>query len=133
MTAVIDVCGAMEILLHKEKAGLFNKALQGATIIIAPDLYISELTNTLWKYHSVKTRTKDECLLYINKGIGLIDTFISAKDIWQEAFSEGINNNHSIYDMLYLVVARRHGGTLITNDSALAAICKKSHVKVCYS
>ena len=131
MTAVIDVSGAVELLLLKEKAGVFYKALQKASIIITPNLYISELTNTFWKYYSAKMQTKDECEQLIHDGINLINEFISAKDIWQEAFSEGINNNHSIYDMLYMVVARRHDGTLITNDSALAAVCKKYKIKVC--
>jgi hypothetical protein len=49
MTGVIDVCGAMEILSQKEKADKFSKALQEPALVIAPDLYVSELTNTLWK------------------------------------------------------------------------------------
>jgi hypothetical protein len=42
MTGSIDVCGAMEILLQKEKADKFSEVLQEATLIIAPDLYIYE-------------------------------------------------------------------------------------------
>jgi predicted nucleic acid-binding protein len=61
-----------------------------------------------------------------------VDKFIDSREIWREAFSEGINNRHSIYDMFYMVMARRSGGILITNDSDLAAICKKNHVQVCY-
>jgi predicted nucleic acid-binding protein len=128
MIVVIDVCGAMEILLKKEKAGKFNLIMQNAALITAPDLYVSELTNTLWKYHKAKIYTEDECLQYIQDGIKLIDKFIDSKEIWQEAFSEGIKNKHSIYDMFYMVAARRSGGTLITTDSDLAAICKKNHV-----
>ncbi|MDR1470706.1 MAG: hypothetical protein LBT00_15610 [Spirochaetaceae bacterium] len=51
MTGSIDVCGAMEILMRKEKADKLSKVLKEATLVIAPDLYIAELTNTLWKYH----------------------------------------------------------------------------------
>jgi len=131
MTAVIDVSGAMEILLHKEKTDKFYKALQNAGLVIAPDLYISELANTLWKYHKAKTLSKDESSLYMKQGLKMINNFVNSKEIWEEAFFEGINNNHSIYDMFYMVAARRHAGTLITNDSTLAAICRKNHVQVC--
>jgi len=131
MIAVIDVSGVMEILLHKEKTEKFYKALQNAVLVITPDLYVSELTNTLWKYHKAKTLSKDECSLYMRQGLGMINNFVNAREIWEEAFSEGINNNHSVYDMFYMVAARRHAGTLITNDSTLAAICKKNHVQVC--
>ena len=131
MIAVIDVSGAMEILLHKEKLEKFHKVLQDAVLIITPDLYVSELVNTLWKYHKAKTLSKDECSLYMRQGLGMINNFVNAKEIWEEAFSEGISNNHSVYDMFYMVAARRHAGTLITNDSTLATICKKNHVQVC--
>ena len=43
MTGVIDVCGAMEILLQKKKAGKFGKVLQEAALVVAPDLYVCEL------------------------------------------------------------------------------------------
>jgi len=132
MTVVIDVSGIMEILLHKEKTGKFCKILYEATLVVTPDLYVSELTNTFWKYHAAKVLTKNECIQYIQDGIDFVDKFIDSKEIWQEAFSEGINNGHSVYDMLYMVAARRNSAVLLTNDSDLAAICKKNHVTVCY-
>ena len=131
MIVVIDVSGAVEILFRREKADMFNKLIDQAVLVVAPDLYVTELTNTLWKYHVAKKRTKNECLDLIKDGIDNIDVFIDSKEIWEEAFSEGISNNHSVYDMFYMVIARRHAGTLITNDSTLAAICKKNHVQVC--
>jgi predicted nucleic acid-binding protein len=131
MIVVIDVSGTMEILLHKEKTDKFLKVLQNAILAITPDLYVSELANTLWKYHKARTLSKDECSLYMQQGLRMINSFVSAKEIWEEAFSEGISNNHSICDMFYMVSARRHAGTLITNDAVLAAICRKNHVQVC--
>jgi predicted nucleic acid-binding protein len=132
MTGSIDVCGAMEILLQKEKAAKFSKVLQEATLVIAPDLYIVELTNTFWKYHRANILTKDECAQYIKDGINYVDKFIDGKELCQEAFSEGIKNKHSIYDMFYMVVTRRNDGVLITNDSVLAAICKDNNIQICY-
>jgi predicted nucleic acid-binding protein len=132
MIVVIDVSGVMEILLHREKTDKFYKTLQNAVLVITPDLYVSELANTLWKYHKAKTLSKEQCSLYMQQGLRMINSFVNANEIWEEAFSEGINNNHSVYDMFYMVAARRHSGTLITKDSTLAAICKKNHVDVCF-
>jgi predicted nucleic acid-binding protein len=132
MTAVIDVSGAMTILLQKEKTEKYQKVLQESTLVIAPDLFVSELTNTFLKYFKTKIFTKEQCIQYIFDGIDYVDIFFNTKDIWQEAFFEGINNNHSIYDMFYLVIAKRHSGILITNDSVLAEICKKNKIPVCY-
>ena len=132
MIAVIDVCGVVEILLQKEKAGKFSEVLRNVTHIITPDLYVSELTNTFWKLYTAKIQTKDKCIQLIKDGIEFINKFIDSKNIWEEAFFEGINNNHSIYDMLYMVSARRNNAVLVTNDSQLAKICKKKHVEVCF-
>jgi predicted nucleic acid-binding protein len=125
----IDVSGAAQILLKTEKALKFKEAVDNATAVIAPDLFIPELTNTLWKYQRAKIFSEDECLQYIERGIKLIDNFVDSKDFWKEAFGEGVRNSHSIYDIYYAVIARRNDGVLITNDGDLAKICKKLSIK----
>jgi len=132
MIVVIDVSGVTEILFHKEKARKFEKVLREATHVITPDLYISELTNTLWKYNKIKKTAEEKCMQFINNGIGFIGNFTNSIDIWQEAFTESINNKHSVYDMFYMVTARRNSAILITNDQELAAICKKNYIQVCH-
>ena len=131
MIVSIDVCGAMEILMQREKAEKFGKALQEATLVVAPDLYVSELTNIMWKYHRAELLNSDECIQYIQDGINYIDKFVGSKDLWQEAFSEGLNNSHSIYDMFYMATTKRYDATPITTDSVLAKICKNNNVKIC--
>jgi predicted nucleic acid-binding protein len=80
----------------------------------------------------VNILTKEECIQYMQDGINYVDAFIDGKELWQEAFSEGINNNHSIYDMFYMIAAKRVDGILITNDSVLSTICKNNNVQICY-
>ena len=132
MNGILDVSGAVEILLQKEKAQKYYEVFLKTTIVVAPDLYVSELSNTLWKYYSVNILSDKECFEHILTGINYISQFIDSKEIWQEAFAEGVKNNHSIYDMFYLVTARRYGGVLITNDSVLTAICRKNRIEVCF-
>jgi len=38
MIISIDVCGAMEILMQREKAEKFGNALQEAALVVAPEL-----------------------------------------------------------------------------------------------
>jgi len=42
MTGILDVSGAMEILLQKGKADKFSKVLQELILVLAPDLYVPE-------------------------------------------------------------------------------------------
>ena len=130
MTAVVDVSAAIEILLQKEKKELFNTAYEKASWIIAPDLYIAELSNVVWKYYKSGLISHTECIQYVEDGIELIDDFFPCKELWKEALGEGIKNTHSIYDMYYVILARRNDATLLTNDTKLSLICSKLNVEV---
>jgi predicted nucleic acid-binding protein len=130
MTAVLDVSAAIEILLQKEKKEIFNTTYEKASWVIAPDLYIAELSNVLWKYHKSGLISHMECIQYVEDGIELIDDYFPAKELWKEALGEGIKNTHSIYDMYYAVLARRNDAILITNDSKLSLICNKLNIDV---
>lgn len=132
MISVLDVSGAVEIILQKEKKELFNSKFQESAWVIAPDLYVSELSNVFWKYCRAKAITQAECVQYVEDGINMIDDFMDAKGLWKEALAEGMKNNHSVYDLYYSVLARRNDATLITSDGTLANICKALNISVCY-
>ena len=125
MTIVLDVSAAIQIVLKKEKMDFFNNIYKDASWVIAPELYISEITNVLWKYYKSKILTHEECLQYIEDGICLIDDFFTEKDMWKEVLGESIKNNHSAYDLFYAVLARRNDSALLSNDQDLIKIAKK--------
>jgi len=132
MIAVLDVSAAVEILLKKEKYELYAKTLRESSWVLAPDLYVSEISNVLWKYYKAQAINHEACLQYVEDGISMVDDFFAGTELWKEALSEGIKNSHSVYDMYYLVLARRNDGVLITNDGPLATICEKLKVSICY-
>ncbi|QTQ13486.1 type II toxin-antitoxin system VapC family toxin [Treponema parvum] len=131
MIIVLDVSAAIEILFQREKADRFKSVYNQGSWIIAPDLFIAEITNALWKYYKAGLITHKDCIQYVQDGIDMIDDFLDAKELWKESLAEGIKNNHSIYDMYYAVLARRNDATLITNDGALARICEKLSIEIC--
>ncbi len=131
MIVVVDVSAAVEVLLQKETQTQFSKYLKEASWVIAPDLYIAELSNVFWKYHRAKVISRPDCIAYVESGINLIDDFIETRELWKEALGEGIKNNHSIYDMYYAVLARRNDAVLLTKDETLANLCKKMKIDIC--
>jgi predicted nucleic acid-binding protein len=131
MIAVIDVSAAIEIILQKDKKVRFDSKIKEASWVIAPDLYVSELSNVLWKYYKAKVIMHADCIQYVEDGINLIDDFADGRELWKEALGEGIKNDHSVYDMYYSVLARRNDAVLITNDRSLAKMCKKLKIEVC--
>ncbi len=130
MIVVLDVSAAIEMLLQKPKKPLFENHYRQAQWIIAPDLFVTELSNVLWKYYKAKLLSHDACNQYVEDGINLIDDFVDARELWKEALGEGIRNNHSIYDLYYAVLTRRNDGTLLTTDGALVGICKSLDIAV---
>jgi len=131
MIVVLDVSAAIEIILQKDKKDLFNSIYKKGTWIIAPDLFVAEITNVLWKYYKAKVITHEDCIQYVQDGLDMVDDFIDARELWKESLAEGIKNNHSIYDMYYSILARRNDAILITNDGPLADMCKKLNIEVC--
>lgn len=131
MIAVLDVSAAIEILFLKEKKELFTRKYQEASWVIAPDLYVAEISNVLWKYHKAQILGHQDCVQLVEDGINMIDDFTDGKELWKEALAEGIKNSHSIYNMYYSVLARRNDATLITNDSSLANICRELNIEIC--
>lgn len=132
MIAVLDVSAAIEVVLQKEKMEPFHKMVKNASWVLAPDLYVSEISNVLWKYYKANVISHEDCIQYVEDGINMIDDFIDGRELWKEALSEGIKNNHSIYDMYYAVLARRNDAVLITNDGLLSKICEKLKIGICY-
>ena len=128
MMAVVDASGIMQILLKTDKMERFNAILQEASLVLAPDLYVTELTNVFWKYCASGILSEEICLSSIEDGLNYVDRFFEAGDMWREAFAESIRNRHSVYDMLYLVLARRSNAVLVTNDTDLAKICRRQRI-----
>ncbi len=131
MTVVLDVSASIEILFQREKSSAFKSVYNRAESILAPDLFISEITNVLWKCFKAGSATNLDCVGYVQDGIEMVDHFVEASELWKEALEEGMKNSHPIYDMYYAVLARRCNATLITNDKALAKICEELSIKIC--
>jgi predicted nucleic acid-binding protein len=131
MTIILDVSAAIQILLKKEKAEFFNGWYKKADWIISPDLYISELTNVLWKYNRAEIFDHGTCKEYVQDGIDLVDDYCESEELWVEILSESIKNKHSAYDMFYAILARRNDETLVSNDNKLVHICKEMHIETC--
>ena len=123
MTIVLDVSAAVALLLQKPGRERFASAYAEASWVIAPELYIAELTNTFWKYSKAGVLSRADCGRLAEDGIALVDTFIDAGDFWKEALGEGMKQDHSIYNLYYAVLARRYNASLLTDDSKLSVLC----------
>ena len=129
MIVVLDASAAIKIVYHRASTKKFSETITKADWVIAPDIFISEVTNVFWKYHQFEDLPLDITEELLNKTIRLIDDVIDAGDLYQEAFSFSCQTSHPVYDSMYLICARRHNAILVSVDNKLNKLAQKYSIK----
>ena len=130
MIIVLDTSAAVEIVLQKKRASAFAQHIADADMVIAPDLYCSEMTNVFWKYYQFASLTMEQCETALGKAMLLPDEFVSSTELYKEAFAMACLTKSTAYDMFFLVLARRSNAFLMTIDLELKRKAKKHSVRV---
>jgi predicted nucleic acid-binding protein len=127
---VLDASAAIEIVLQRKASKSFENHLAESDWIIVPALFISEVSNVFWKYFKFGNLSLEQCEKALEYAINLPDEYSDDRSLYREAFSLGCTIGKPVYDMFYLVLARRNNGYLLTLDKSLATEAKKQSVRV---
>ena len=130
MIYILDASAGIEIALDKESAAKFHAKLENATTVISSDLYKVETANVIWKYFKANLLNKEEALRILRFCDELIDEYVDIASNNEEALVESMRLNHPAYDLLYLTLARRRGGILLTLDKKLIKLAIENGVDV---
>lgn len=100
--------------------------------VVAPTLFFSEAANAAWKLACFGGADRAFAVEKMKIAVELVDEFFPDEEMMAEALAEALDEaikfGHAVYDMLYLVLARRTGATLFTLDQKLAAVCREARV-----
>ena len=129
---VMDCSAALEIAQGSDRGRAFAALMAEEGKIVTPSLYPIEVANAAWKYVHVGHLSEQQARELIEFALALPDEIAPAEDLLKEAFVQGVRADHSIYDMVYMVLARRHGATMFTNDRKLQELCLASGVDVVF-
>jgi predicted nucleic acid-binding protein len=127
---VLDASAGIEVVLARGKASQFDHLLEEADQVLAPDLFVSEIVNTIWKYHRFENLKLDTCDRSIELAIGLIDVLVPCQELYREAFLLARSARRPAYDMFYLALARREDAGFLTTDRALRKQAERQGVRV---
>jgi predicted nucleic acid-binding protein len=130
MRLVLDASAAVEVVLARGKARQFEHLLEEADQVLAPDLIVSEVVNTFWKYHHIQNLSLITCDQAIEFAIGLPDVLVPCKELYREAFLLARTARLPAYDMFYLALARREDAGLLTTDRALGREAERQGIRV---
>ena len=130
MRITIDVSAAVEVVMGGKRQEEIVNILNDADWVIAPSLFIYEASNALWKYHEYQNYSKEDIMKKIEYLYKMVDQFIDAKDIFEEALPLSCKISHPAYDAMYLVTSRRKNATLVTLDKRLVRAAKSIDIPV---
>lgn len=125
---VLDVNAGVAMAQGTEEGKALGDLILTGEEIIAPHFYLTEAANVAWKYVRVGQLDEEGSHIFLETIVDLVDRFVPAEEILIEALHLSIQNDHPLYDMLYLAVARRNAATLFTLDKKLRAICESNSV-----
>lgn len=119
MRAVLDASAAVEIVLNRSNALVLAQVLREADDVLAPDLFLPETVNAIWKHHEFEGLGLEICDQALQRLPQLVNRLIPSIDLYYEAFRLARTLHKAVYDMFYLALAEREDATLLTLDSAL--------------
>lgn len=130
MRLILDASAAIEVVLERRKAPQFTHLLEEADEVLAPDLLVPEVVNTLWKYHHFEHLSLGICDRAIELSIGLVDLLVPSNELHREAFLLARTTRRPAYDMFYLALARREDAGFLTMDAALRKEAERQGIRV---
>jgi predicted nucleic acid-binding protein len=130
MIVVLDASAGIEIGLGRDNSKIYKETLEQASKVISSDLYKAEVTNVLWKYVKAKLITKEIAVQRLHYCLNLVDEYLDISDNNQESLVESIRIDHSVFDVLYLTIARRNGAILMTRDKKLKDMAREQGIEI---
>ena len=129
MIAVLDASAAVELILSRPAAEELSELVAKAELVLAPDLYVAEVSNALWKY-TIASGDSDGYTELLDDAVALTDELIDSVSLYREAFALSTQHQHPVYDSLYLVVARRNSATILTVDRRLRSLASTLQIDI---
>lgn len=120
MIAVIDANIAVALTLDLAYSEEARKALSPVTEMIAPDLVVHEVANTIWKIALREPQLAERGQQTLALLPILFADLVPGKELAQEALTLALATRHPAYDCFYLALARQRKAQLITADRKLA-------------
>ena len=86
------------------------------------------MANVLLKYSRGGFIEKTICDKLLTLAESLIDDFVDISENNHEALKEAIRLNHSVYDMLFITIARSRNAVLLTLDKRLKDLAERESI-----
>ena len=125
LACVIDASAAVRLILADPAAADLAERVGGAALVLAPELMLTELANTLWTLQRADRLNDLDPQELLAEARELVDRLEPDRHLQAEALALACHLNHPVYDCLYLALARREAASLISSDRRLNALAER--------
>ena len=124
-TCVLDASAAIRVITGDPVASQWRDQLKKAPLVLAPELMLSEVANTLWKLQRGGNLNGLDPQTLLADARDLVDQIEPDRHLQVEALALACHLDHPVYDCLYLALARREAAQLLTADQRLEKLAAK--------
>ena len=124
-TCVLDASAAIRVITGDPVASQWRDQLKKAPLVLAPELMLSEVANTLWKLQRGGNLNGLDPQTLLADARDLVDQIEPDRHLQVEALALACHLDHPVYDCLYLALARREAAQLLTADQRLEGLASK--------
>lgn len=132
---VVDSSVLAKYILREEGWEAARRVLASPGRLVTLDLAVKEVLNAIWK-HAVLFKSFDagvarEKAMLLERLVeeGVLE-LIDQSSLLLDAFSVALETGLTVYDSLFVVLARRESGVLATSDSRQARVASQLGVRV---
>ncbi len=129
-TLIIDASVVAAAFFAEEHATAARKILSGTAKLFAPDFISVEIASVIWKRQRRGEIESTEAMDLLADADSLPLTKTPASDLTAFALQLAMRTDRSIYDCLYLALAVRTAGVMITADKRLVHALAASPLKI---
>jgi predicted nucleic acid-binding protein len=130
MKIVLDASAAIAAVLGREPGPAIVELISRASLVMAPDIFVAEVSSGPWKYVNAGYFSVDEAIGRLRKAVTLVKWRESTLELAAEALREASARRHAVYDLYYVVLARREGAVIVTLDKRLRKLVESMALPV---
>jgi predicted nucleic acid-binding protein len=125
LACVLDASAVVRLILGDPAAAAVAEQLREAALVIAPELMLSEVANTLWNLRRAHQLADLDPQQLLADAHDLVDRVEPDRHLQAEALALACHHDHPVHDCLYLALARREAATLISVDRRLQQLAER--------
>lgn len=125
LACVLDASAAVRLILGDPAAADVAEQIREAAVVMAPELMLTEVANTLWKLQQAGHLAGLDPQQLLAEARDLVDRVEADRHLQAEALALACHHDHPVVDCLYLALARREAATLISMDRRLQQLAER--------